>query len=109
MLLVPWYAQLFTGPELAGAFMANLCSVLWRSDSNNVADVAGRGAGQTGPARPRGVLQEIQALVLGFFTSLMPGDAPTMLDMHQARLGTSVKGLSVSSDCQRTHLCPSVV
>ena len=35
----------------------------------------GRGTGQTGPVRPRGVLQEIQALVVGFFTSLMPGES----------------------------------
>jgi len=34
---------------------------------------AGGVAGQTGPMRPRGVVQEIQALVVGFFTSLMPG------------------------------------
>ena len=31
------------------------------------------GPAQMGPVRPRGVLQEIQALVIGFFTSLMPG------------------------------------
>ena len=30
-----------------------------------------------GLVRPRGLLQEVQALVVGFFTSLMPGADPT--------------------------------
>lgn len=39
-----------------------------------VAPAAAAAAGQTGQARPRGFVQEMQALVVGFFTSLLPGD-----------------------------------
>lgn len=38
----------------------------------------GAAAGQEGPVRPQGLLQEMQALVVGFFTSLMPGVQPLL-------------------------------
>jgi hypothetical protein len=39
-----------------------------------VAPAAAAAAGQMGQARPRGFVQEMQALIIGFFTSLLPGD-----------------------------------
>ena len=56
--------------------------------------VAGRAAGQTGPVRPRGVLQEIQALVVGFFTSLMPGKTPLLCFKASIRV-TPATGVSL--------------
>ncbi len=57
------------GPANGGAHAAGA-----GAGARPAAPTAGAGAGPTGRARPRGFVQEMQALVVGFFTSLLPGD-----------------------------------
>lgn len=74
------------GQHDAGIGGAGAAAAVPAAANGNAAPAAAAGAppaapaaaAVAGPHRPRGLVQELQALVVGFFTSLLPGESVSL-------------------------------